>query len=126
VTPFRDFDLPAVNYWADQDVLAKSGAGWEERELSVLIDARSKTRDRPFVDVVFEVADDLWTALWRDPASPAVIDIPSPALGGLVKHLSLDSITPAIGEGQAPFCGALLRVAVRYRVRPGQPVFLIP
>jgi hypothetical protein len=126
VIPFRDFDLPAVNYWADGDRLIERGGGWEERELSILIDARTKTRDRPFVDVAFELGADLWVALWRDTAAPAVADTPSPALGGIVTTLRLDGLTPMIGEGQAPFCGVVLAVTAAYKLRPSDPFVLEP
>lgn len=121
ITPFRDFDLPAVNYWADREETVDSGAGWNEYELAILLDARTRTRDRPFVDVAFELSADLWIALWRDPGAPLVVDQPSPRLGGLCTGLALLSSTPAIGEGQAPYCGTIMTLAARYKVAPSDP-----
>ena len=125
VIPFRDFDIPAVNYWADSEAVVDAGAGWSEHEVSIMIDARTHTRDRPFVDVAFELGTDLWIALWRAPAAPAVSDQPSMRLGGIVNSLAMASMVPAIGEGQSPFCGVLLSIIVKYRVRPTAPYTLI-
>lgn len=119
--PFRSGDLPAINYWPGEDVRSAAGAGWEERQVTVFLEYYERTRDRPFSDVAAELAGDVWVALWRSAAAPAVSDSPTQALGGLVSAMVLERVTPALGEGQAPYCAALLEVVITYRRKPSTP-----
>lgn len=121
LTPFKDYDLPAVNYWPESDIKVSAGGGYEVRQMKVLIEVHDATRDQPFTDVAMGMANDLWIALWRDVAAGAVADPISPSLGGLVSGIYLETVTPEVGEGQTPFCGALLEITVEYRRRPDAP-----
>ena len=125
LTPFHDYDLPAINYWPDIDERRGAGGGWEERALTLLVEIHDKTRDRPFSDVSSELASDIWISLWRATDAGAVIDQPSSALGGLVSGVLLQAVQPEIGEGQAPFCGALLNITILYKRRPDAPFQIV-
>jgi hypothetical protein len=128
LTPFNEADLPAINLWHGDDVYnpGASGGGFSERELTVVLEARDKTRDRPFVDVAAELASDMLIAINRDTASPQVSDQPSTRLGGLVSGIQLRTYTPELGEGQKPWCGATLVFAVNYRVQNTDPLTIVP
>ncbi len=125
LTPFKDYDLPAINYWPDLDQRRGGGGGFEERSLTVLIEIHDKTRDRPFSDVAGELASDVWIALWRATTAGSVSDQPSSALGGLVTSIQLNAVQPEIGEGQSPFCGALLNITTIYKRRPDAPFTIV-
>ena len=125
LTPFQDYDLPAINYWPDLDERRNAGGGFEERELTVLVEYHDKTRDRPFSDVASELASDIWIALWRATTAGAVSDQPSSALGGLVSGVLLRAVQPEIGEGQTPFCGTLLNITILYKRRPDAPFSIV-
>jgi hypothetical protein len=124
MTPFQKQDLPAINYWAGADELVRMDYGMEVRRLPVFIESHDITRDRPFVDVAFEIAGDIWTALWRDVLAPTPTDNPSAALGGKVDSIVLESIQPLIGEGQSPYCGVLIQITVNYKRRPDAPFII--
>ena len=104
--PFQKADLPAANYWAGTDELDRMDYGMEVRKLPVFIECHDTTRDKPFVDVAFEIGVDIWTALWRDPAAPTPADQPSAALGGTVDTIVLESMQPLIDNSQKPWCFA--------------------
>lgn len=124
--PLTDDDLPAINYWASTDDQLAKGHGWVDRQLSVVIEFYQRTRDRAFTDVVFELASDVAIAMIRDPDNPLATDDPDLTLGGLVRSSQLNGITPQIGEGQAPWCGAVLNYSLIYRVSATNPLTLIP
>lgn len=125
LTPFNDADLPAINLWHGNDERISAGGGFVERSLLVLIEARDKTRDRPFVDVADELAQDIQIALNRDIAAPQVSDNPSTSLGGAVSSIQLRTYTPELGEGQKPWCGATMFFAVNYRVQTHDPLTIV-
>lgn len=125
LTPFKPHDIPAINYWWDTDNLESTGNGFEKRRMDVLIEYHAKTRDEPFTDVAARLAADVWVALWRDTASPAVADPVSAHLGGIVSGMRLTDMEPQIGQGQTPYCGVLLRVSVTYKRRPENPFVLV-
>lgn len=125
LTPFVSGDLPAVNYWIGEDILTNPGGGYEDRALNVFVEYHTKNRDRPFSDVAAELANDVWTALWRAPGAPAVSDAVSANLGGLVSGITLSRYVPEIGEGQAPWCGVLIEIIVLYQSGPDGPLTLL-
>lgn len=124
LTPFVSGDLPAINFWGGIDIKLSGGGGFDERQLKLLVEYHAKTRDRTFSEVSAELAADVWLSLWRDPSAPAVSDTTSPKLGDLVSSISLNTITPEIGEGQAPWCGALLEIDILYIQSPHDPFTL--
>lgn len=113
-TPWRSGDVPALNYWTLNSSLQESGGGWRRRVLPLYLDYRATTRDRPFLDVAYELAHDLEVALRRAPGAPAVSDPFDPRLGELVEALEWTDKTPAIGEGTAPVCGAVMEWQITY------------
>jgi hypothetical protein len=125
LTPFREDDLPALNYWPGTDRRLSQGAGWVERELLVAIEYYDRTRDRPFSDVAYELAADVGIAMLRAPAAPLTSDQPEFTLGGLVRSTQLLTATPQIGEGQSPWCGIALEYAFAYRVSASNPTVLV-
>ena len=60
------------------------------------------------------------TALFRATAFPKVSDPISPALGGLVSEIGINSLVPIIGEGESPWCGALLDITIKYNTKLGE------
>lgn len=123
--PFQDGDLPACNYWPSGDELTEPGAGWEERRITVFVEYYVLNRDDPFTDVAAELEADVWVALWRDPTAPKLTDTPSPRLGNLVSGMRMVNSVPAIGEGQKPFCAALLELSITYKRQPDSPFTIL-
>lgn len=115
LTPFHAGDIPAINYWPVTDSLADRSFGKDTRELGITIELHDRTRDDPFTDRAFIRGADIVMALFRDTAAPFDTDAASTALGGLIDTLIIDSITPMIGEGQAPFCGVILAITAKYK-----------
>lgn len=124
--PFTEEDLPACNYWPGADTQIARGAGWVDRELSVVIEYYTKTRDRAFTDIAYELATDVAVAMLRSPASPLVSDTPDMTLGGLVRSAQMQVATPQIGEGQLPWCGVAMSYSLSYRVSASDPFTLVP
>lgn len=125
-TPFKNGDLPAINYYYTGDVLEKPlNTGNEERTLVLIVEYYDDTRDRIFLDLADELTSDIKISLERDPASPLVSDQVSNLLGKKVMKLEFDTITPAIGEGQSPYCGTIMLINITYRVNRNDPFALI-
>lgn len=123
--PFIDGDLPAINYWPGADVRVAAGHGFVERSLTIAIEYYTLTRDRVFTDVAFELAMDVAVALLRSPLLPLVSDQPDLTLGGVVRSAQLQTITPQIGQGQTPWCGAVLSYDLIYRVSASNPTTFV-
>ncbi len=117
--PFKNGDLPAINYWPVNDVLEEKTYEYDTRELNISVEGYTKTRDEPFTDVAIKLGDDMILSLFRSIDAPLTTDEESPALGGLVEAVLVDSITPMIGEGESPWCGVLVEIRVRYNVAVG-------
>jgi len=114
--PWRPGDLPAINYWNDEDKFESAGHGHEKRSLSVFVEVHTATMDEPFTDIAAALAADICTSLYRKSDAPSTSDAASPALGGLVTRVIVDSILPAIGEGQTPYCGVLIELTIKYNL----------
>lgn len=117
--PFKNGDLPAVNYWPSRDQLDSKTGSSETRLLPVTMEVYSTTRDEPFVDVAIRLGNDIAVALTRATSAPKVTDQLSRSLGGLVNSLVIDSITPFIGEGQSPWCGAIVEINIKFKTDLG-------
>jgi len=107
--PFRDGDLPALNYFPVSDTITLQQHGTDEHTLAITIEAYSKTSDQPFTDIALMLHSGIVAALNRD-----ALQQPSHALGYTVQSLFVDSMTPIIGEGQNPWCGVVLAISVKY------------
>jgi len=110
LTPFKDGDLPACNYWVTTDLVQSTVHGADNHTLSISIEAYDKTRDRPFVDIAMELH-----ALLVDTLNKEVGGVHSPNLGGIVQALDITDFTPIVGEGEKPWCGALITCQVKYQ-----------
>lgn len=119
LTPFKNGDLPAINYWPSPDTLTEKTGQMETREISLNIEIYDKTRDEPFTDLAIRLGNDVVTSLFRATSAPKVSDPQSPSLGGLVETITVNSVTPMIGEGQSPWCGTLLDITVKYNITVG-------
>lgn len=116
--PFAGGDLPAINYWPDEDTFVERHGGSETRHLSVMLQAVTKETDRPLTDAAADLAMDIWVALWRATTTPLVSDQPSPALGGLVSNVTIQSIVPSMAsKGDGPMTGVIMNFVVTYRLR---------
>lgn len=122
LTPFAGKDLPAINYWSTGDQLIEATGYVELRELEVLVEFYDRHRDMSLTDKANQLAADARVALSRDPGEPDRI---STKLGGKVESLVVRSAIPAVGEGQSPYCGSVLTLAIRYRVDARHPFTLI-
>lgn len=122
LTPFAGKDLPAINYWSTGDQLIEATGYVELRELEVLVEFYDRHRDMSLTDKANQLAADARVALSRDPGESDRI---STKLGGQVESLVVRSAIPAVGEGQSPYCGSVLTLAIRYRVDARHPFTLI-
>jgi len=120
LTPFTQGDLPAINYWPVSDVKEINAGGARIKEFNVLIEIYDVTRDEPFTDIGIKRGNDVATALFRATSAPMVSDPVSPALGGLVTEIDINSLVPVIGEGKSPWCGALLDITIKYNTKLGE------
>lgn len=114
---FSSADLPTVNFWTGTRDRAGAGGAFVDWQQPILVEIYDLTRERPFVDVVEEMVEDVAVALHRATSAPGVTDNPDPKLGGLVTTLQVTSVTPQIGQGQTPFCGALITFTALYKTR---------
>jgi len=71
LTPFKGYDLPAINYWTTTNFNTKDAYDTDERELRLFVEMHNLTRDDPFIDVAEKMAADVVTALNRRPADTA-------------------------------------------------------
>lgn len=115
MTPWQPYDLPAANYWPTDAVSRPEQYGEDARAVTVFVEYHDKTRDEPFCDVADRLAHDIVTALNRSPTAPGVADAPSYDLGGSVVALAYEGHDYEIGEGQAPWCGVLVRFRIEFR-----------
>lgn len=122
LTPFGGKDLPAINYWSTGDQLIEATGYVELRELELMVEFYDRHRDMTLTDKANQLAADARVALSREPGQPEKV---SPKLGGTVESLAVRSAIPAIGEGQSPYCGSVLTVAIRYRVDARNPFILL-
>lgn len=124
--PFRNQDMPAVNYYSTNDTLVKPiHGGVSERLLSIIIEIYEMTRDEIFSDLSNKLSTDINIALERSASSPLVSDTISIRLGDVIMSLEFNSITPALGSGQEPYCGAIIAIDIVYRVDKNDPFVLI-
>ena len=118
LTPFKGHDLPAINYWSTSLENERNAYDDDERSLNLFIEIHSLTRDHPFMDVADKLAADVVVSLNRADAVPKVSDDPSYDLGETVRDLIFKGYDYEVGEGQAPWCGALVRFTIVYRCDP--------
>jgi len=110
LSPFKDGDLPACNYWVTHDLILSSQHGADTHELAVSIECYDKTYDRPFIDIAIDMNAAISASLNME-----IGGVYSPNLGGMVQKLSIVDFTPIIGEGSKPWCGALLGLKIIYQ-----------
>ena len=123
--PFKASDFPAINYWPGTDQLVKKQGDKELREVSLTIEIYDRQSEVAMTDKADQLEAEVKTAIWRSSLFPKISDIPSQNLGGIVNSFSFDSTTPAIGKGQAPFCGCVISVAISYRVSESDATKLV-
>jgi hypothetical protein len=114
LTPLKGYDLPAINYWATDVGNKTDEYGIDTRSVALLVEYHSKTNDSSFIDVANELAADVVTAINRAPSAHAVSDSASFDLGGAVSNLIFNGYDYEIGQGQAPWCGVLVRFSIEY------------
>jgi hypothetical protein len=126
IKPFKNGDLPFINYYFIGDELANTlNTQFEERSLSCVIEFYDITRDKIFSDVASELMMDVKIAIDRDTAAPLVSDLPSFKLGGLVSKLECSSMSPVIGDGQSPYCGSIINLSTNYKVKRDTPFTIL-
>ncbi len=116
--PFKGYDLPCINYWGTALENERNVYDDDNRELSLFVEYHDLTRDDPFIDVANKLAADVVVALNRSDSSPKVSDDPDYELGETVSDLVFNGYDYEIGEGQAPWCGALVRFTIKYTCDP--------
>lgn len=115
LTPFKGYDLPSINFWPTNLTNTSELYGSDIRDLTLFIEIHNKTHDDPFSTVAEKLAADIVVALNRATSAPKVSDSESLDFGGTISNLIFNGYDYEIGEGQAPWCGALLNFTIRYR-----------
>lgn len=113
LSPFNGYDLPAVNFWP-VNVSNARNYGKDIRELSLFVEIHAITRDVPFSTIAEKLAADVVVALNRSTSAPKVSDAESADLGDTVSDFIFTGYDYEIGEGQTPWCGALVGFSVIY------------
>ena len=116
--PFVGYDLPAMNYWLTNVSNERNTYNDDDRSVELAIEAFSATRDEAFTRVVSKLAADVVTALTRKTSAPKVSDTPNYDLNETVSDFIFDGYDYEIGEGQKPWCGAMLRFTIKYQTDP--------
>ena len=116
--PFVGYDLPAINYWLTNVSNESSIYNNDSRSIELAIEAFSATRDESFTRVVSKLAADVVTALTRKTSSPKISDDPNYNLDETVSDFLFNGYDYEIGEGQKPWCGALLQFTIKYQSDP--------
>lgn len=120
--PFVGYDLPAINYWLTNVSNERNTYNDDDRSVELAIEAFSATRDETFTRVVSKLAADVVTALTRQTSAPKVSDTPNYDLNETVSDFIFDGYDYEIGEGQKPWCGAMLRFTIKYQTDPFEMV----
>ena len=110
LSPFKDGDLPACNYWVTNDLIVSSQHGADTHELSISIECYDKTYDRPFIDIAMDMHAAITASL-----NSEIGGVYAPNLGDIIQKLEVIDFTPIIGEGSKPWCGALLNIKATYQ-----------
>lgn len=113
--PFQGHDLPAINYWPTKLDSEKNKYGGDSRIIHLFVEYHSKTRDEPFTTLAEKLAADVVHGLNRATGAPQVSDDISPNLGGTVTDIRFLGYDYIIGEGQKPWCGALIQFEIVYQ-----------
>ena len=116
--PFVGYDLPAINYWLTNVSNERNAYNDDDRSVELAIEAFSATRDETFTRVVSKLAADVVTVLSRKTSAPKVSDTPNYDLNETVSDFIFDGYDYEIGEGQKPWCGAMLRFTIKYQTDP--------
>ena len=118
IEPFLGYDLPAINYWCMNLANERNVYNDDNRTLELLVEIFALTRDDPFIDIVSKLASDVITGLTRTTAAPEVSDTPDYDLGETVTELVFNGYDYLIGQGQEPWCGALVKFSIKYQTDP--------
>ena len=110
--PFKGYDLPAINIWPSNLTADPMAYDQEKRTLPVFIEIHDLTRDEPFSTVAEKLASDIVIAINRATTAKKVSDSVSADLGELVEEVVFKGYDYEIGQGQKPFCGALVRFEI--------------
>lgn len=116
--PFAGYDLPAINYWCTNLSNERNAYNDDDRSIDMAIEAFSMTRDEAFTRVVSKLAADIVTGLTRTTIAPKVSDNPNYNLNDTVSDFIFNGYDYEIGEGQKPWCGALLKFVIKYQSDP--------
>lgn len=114
LTPFKGYDLPSINYWPTGLSSEIDEYRVDKRTMNLYIEIHNETRDDPFTTIADRMAADVVTALNRTTAAPKVSDDANINLNGAVESLNYLGHDYEIGQGQAPFCGAIVKIEIVY------------
>lgn len=126
LTPWKGYDLPCINYWCTTLNNERSVYNDDNRTLELFVEIHDVTHDDPFVDVASRLAADVVIALNRTTSSPAITDTPSYDLAETVSEFIFSGYDFVIGEGQAPWCGALVRFTAKWQCDPNEMINYAP
>lgn len=118
VEPFNGYDLPAVNYWCTNLSNERSVYNDDNRSLELFVEIFALTRDETFTKVVGKLAADVVTGLTRATTAPAIWDVPDYDLNETISDFIFDGYDYLIGQGQEPWCGALVKFTIKYQTNP--------
>jgi len=112
--PFKGYDLPAINVWPSTLNVEMTTYEDSKKTLPIFIEIHDSTRDEPFSTVAERLALNVLYAINRSTTAPAVDDDESNCLGGIVDDVVFNGFDYEIGNGQKPFCAALVRFDIVY------------
>ncbi len=117
-------DLPAVNYFSNGTSIEQRQHSYQRRDLSVALEMYIRNIDDPFTDIASLLAENVETALHRTANNPQPGDDNESLLfsgATPVGELFIDGVDYSIGEGQKPYCGAVMAARIRYQILTGLP-----
>ena len=119
VTPFKGYDLPAINYYHTSIDVGKKIYKKNQVRMSLIVEVHSKTLDDDFIDAADLLVGDIVTGLFRDTDDPLLADDIDYNLGGIVQKLNYLGHDPFIGQGQEPFFGSMVKFEIEYQTNIG-------
>lgn len=120
MTPWEPGDLPAINYWPSNLENPENDYRKDIRYLQIIVEIHKEIgihdqRNTPFSDIVDLLAADVVIGLNRSTDNPQVSDNVSHNLNNAVTDFRFLGYDYLIGEGAAPWCGAMIKFEIRYK-----------
>jgi hypothetical protein len=132
LTPFKGGDWPKFSFWPTSQSQVDNEYGQEEHTLNIIIGYFDQTRDEPFSYMAAKMKSDVIAAMNRATSydsdsgqGPEIGHALSHDLGGLVSGFTVGRSEPIQDEGEAPWCGVLIEVEIKYKSEMGDPFSIL-